>query len=497
MIWSKQRLAETIALLRWALPVLISLAVIGHQIFQTFALTHWGPLAHLISGILVYGLGGSLITWWMLTWLASNLTEKEKVEEKSREHQQYLASIIAASADAIISLDAEGVIQSWNRGAELIFGYTEEEIVGHPFSVLVPEELKEKGELELLTRSVEERGFVQNYETERIAKDGRKVIVDLTMTLLTNKEGKVLGSSAILRDITVRKKVEAEIRELNRELEARVAQRTKELESAYRELRARNEELERVNEELKELDRLKSDFVSMVSHELRAPLTNISGAIELMKGACEHPDHTCFEMMGVVNDQTLRLNRLVQGILNVARIESKKLDLHRQPLDLPSLMKRVVRTLEAGTTIHQFRLPTADNLPPVWGDEDRVEEVLMNLVDNAIKYSPQGGLIVLKAEEKGAEVVVSITDPGVGIPKKEQRKIFNKFHRVDRGDAKGTYGYGLGLYIAKKFVEAHGGRIWVESTVGQGSTFSFTLPLAPRPRKSGLLVETSVERMGK
>ena len=217
MIWSKQRLAETIALLRWALPVLISLAVIGHQIFQTFALNHWGPFAHLSAGILVYGLGGSLITWWTLTWISRNLAEKERAGEKSREHEQYLASITAASADAIISLDAERVIQSWNRGAELIFGYTEEEIVGHPFSVLVPEELKEKGELELLTRSVEEKGFVQNYETERIAKEGRRVIVDLTMTLLTDKEGKVIGSSAILRDITVRKKVEAEIRELNRE----------------------------------------------------------------------------------------------------------------------------------------------------------------------------------------------------------------------------------------------------------------------------------------
>ncbi|HID87554.1 MAG TPA: hypothetical protein EYP55_09300 [Anaerolineae bacterium] len=330
--------------------------------------------------------------------------------------------------------------------------------------------------------------------------------MDLTMTLLTDKEGRVIGSSAILRDITVRKKAEEEIRQLHRELEARVAQRTRELESAYRELRARNEELERVNEELKELDRLKSDFVSMVSHELRAPLTNVSGAIELMKGACGHPDRTCIEMMGVVTDQILRLNRLVQGILNVSRIESKKLELHLQPLDILSLMERVVGTLGSRTAIHQFRLPTTDNLPPVWGDEDRVEEVLMNLVDNAIKYSPQGGLIVLEAEEKEGEIVVSVTDPGVGIPQKELGKIFDKFHRVDRGDARETYGYGLGLYIAKKFVEAHGGRIWVKSTVGKGSTFSFTLPLATRahqaglPREmgisQGLLPETSTERMG-
>ncbi|MFQ6058381.1 MAG: ATP-binding protein [Anaerolineae bacterium] len=495
MNWDKKRLIETISLLRWALPLLIFLVVISHQIFETFVIDQWGSAMRLASGILAYGFGGPILTWWTLSWIARNLAERERVEEKIREHEQHLASITAASADAIISLDAQGIIQSWNRGAELIFGYQEDEIVGQHFSVLVPEELKQKGELELLAKSAEEMGFVRNYETERITKDGRRVIVDLTMTLLTDRDGKVIGRSAILRDITVKKKVEEEIRRLNRELEARVAQRTKELESAYRELRARNEELQRANEELKELDRLKSDFVSMVSHELRTPLTNISGSIELMRGACDNPTYTCREMLSIVADQTNRLTRLVQGILNVSRMESKRLHLHRRALNILPLMERVVKNLEARTALHQFHLPGRDNLPPVWGDEDRVEEILTNLLDNAVKYSPEGGLIVLEAQELDGELVISVTDPGLGIPKKELNKIFDKFHRVDRGDARETYGYGLGLYIAKKLVEAQGGRIWVKSTVGKGSTFSFTLPLAATAEKARRLVDIPAERI--
>jgi signal transduction histidine kinase len=133
------------------------------------------------------------------------------------------------------------------------------------------------------------------------------------------------------------------------------------------------------------------------------------------------------------------------------------------------------------TTInHHIVTPEVDGLPPVWADQDRIEEVLTNLLDNAIKYSPDGGLISIDAEAQDDAVIISVSDQGLGIPPRELDKIFEKFHRVERGDARVTYGYGLGLYISKKLVEAHGGEMWVESTPGKGSRFSLSLPAASR-----------------
>jgi len=251
-----------------------------------------------------------------------------------------------------------------------------------------------------------------------------------------------------------------------------------------RELGRKNRELERVNEKLKELDRLKSEFVSLVSHELRAPLTNIQGAIELLlqPGSPLGLD-TQRNMLEIIGEQSARLNRLVQGVLNIARIESGKLVLHRACVDMGPMIQHVVQHLGARTTQHRFEVVTAPELPQVWGDRDRVEEILTNLVDNAIKYSPHGGDIVIRAFPRDQEVVISVADSGVGIAPAELSKLFEKFHRVDSRDAREIYGHGLGLYICRKLVEAHGGRIWAESEPGRGSIFSFTLPQRP-PTKS-------------
>lgn len=289
----------------------------------------------------------------------------------------------------------------------------------------------------------------------------------------------------VIGQLREKEKAEARIRQLNRELEQRVAKRTEELAQAYEELRLRNEALEAANEELKELDQLKSDFVSMVSHELRAPLTNINGSIELMLTDGDMESQSQRTMLRIIGEQSARLTRLVQGILNVSRIEARKLEIHPQAIDVKPLMEKVVENLRRSEDIHEFELPNG-SLPLVQADPDRFEEILANLIDNAVKYSPEGGTIELSARESDGRLIISVSDPGVGIPAKELDKIFDKFHRVDRGDARTTYGHGLGLYISKRFIEAHGGDIWVESRLGKGSTFSFTLPLADPDRfKSG------------
>ncbi|MFQ5341029.1 MAG: ATP-binding protein [Anaerolineae bacterium] len=285
----------------------------------------------------------------------------------------------------------------------------------------------------------------------------------------------------VIGQLREKEKAEARIRQLNRELEQRVAKRTEELAQAYEELRMRNEALQAANEELKELDQLKSDFVSMVSHELRAPLTNINGSIELMLADGDLESQSQRTMLRIIGEQSTRLTRLVQGILNVSRIEARKLEIHPQAVDVKPLMEKVVEHLTRSDVTHEFRLPPGP-LPIVQADPDRLEEILANLIDNAVKYSPDGGVIELSARESDGRLIISVSDPGVGIPAKELDKIFEKFHRVDRGDARTTYGHGLGLYISKRFIEAHGGDIWVDSRLGKGSTFSFTLPLANTDR---------------
>ena len=281
----------------------------------------------------------------------------------------------------------------------------------------------------------------------------------------------------ITEQILEKEEAERKILQLNRELEARVAQRTEELARAYEELRERNRALEAANEELKELDQLKSDFVSMVSHELRAPLTNINGSIELMLSDDSMDPETQRAMLRIIAEQTARLTRLVQGILNVSRIEARKLEIHPEVVFIHPILEKVVREIAQTTERHVFELPEQP-LPPVWADPDRLQEILSNLLDNAVKYSPDGGTIRIGAQVLDDRMVISVSDPGLGIPARELDKIFEKFHRVDRGDARATYGHGLGLYISKRLVEAHGGDIWVESELGRGSTFYFTLPLA-------------------
>ena len=462
MIRDRGRWVDTLSRLRWALPLLIFFFVIAHQLIEVIVIDTWPAEARFAAGILVYGFVGPLVTWWTLTWIARAQAQAEKIAREMREQEQYLANIIAASADAIVSLDNAGILRSWNRGAELMFGYKVDEIIGKHFNVLVPPALIARGEIELLQQTIAEQGYINHYETERITKDGRRLLVDLTRTALTDKEGRIIGSSTIIRDITARKRAEQQVRQLNRELEQRVAERTRELEAAYEALRTKNAELEEANAELKELDRLKTEFVSMVSHELRAPLTNINGSVELMLQTGEEmdPDQRR-QMLQIIGEQSARLTRLVQGILNVSRIEAHKLAIHPEPLMIAALIERVVKNMQPTTINHHIVTPEVDGLPPVWADQDRIEEVLTNLLDNAIKYSPDGGLISIDAEAQDDAVIISVSDQGLGIPPRELDKIFEKFHRVERGDARVTYGYGLGLYISKKLVEAHGGEMWV------------------------------------
>lgn len=498
MTWSffaSKDLRARLSWLRRTLPIAVLLAVILYELLANFLLADSPELYHLIADLLIYGTVGPIVIWFTLDWIARRVEESERAlaakaraeedqrraMEAAREQERLLATVCSNSADAIITIDNAGTIQTWNRGAEMMFGYKADEVLGKHFRVIVPPDIDTRGELGWLAEQVRQNGFVRNYETERVAKDGRRVIVDLTRTALLNNRGEMIGSSAILRDITERVHAEQSIQQLNLRLETQIVERTAQVTSATEELRRRNAELETANQNLKKLDELKSEFVSMVSHELRAPLTNINGSIELLlEGDAPCYDRQHRDLLQIVGEQSARLTRLVQGILNVSRIEAGQLILQPQAFSMVGLIEKVIGVWESRGVANRFVHPSTPNLPSVWADRDRTEEVLFNLIDNAIKYSPEGAEIRIDAETNGQFAIVAVSDHGVGIPPEEVDKIFDKFHRVDRGDSTETYGHGLGLYICRRLIEAQGGQIGVESILGEGSTFRFSLPLAGR-----------------
>jgi PAS domain S-box-containing protein len=232
---------------------------------------------------------------------------------------------------------------------------------------------------------------------------------------------------------------------------------------------------------LRELEQAKSDFVSTVSHELRTPLTSIKAyTATLRRRDVEFDENTRQDFLQVIEEETDRLTRLVSDILDVSRIESGRLTLKKRDFDLSKLVRIIIGKLQSQFPNHEIVLISPESMGPVRADPDKIEQVFVNLVDNAAKYSPSGGEITLTLEAQARSVECSVKDIGVGVPEEHLPHIFEKFHRVDNRATREIYGTGLGLYVSKSIVEAHGGNIWAESVLGEGSTFRFTLPLSSR-----------------
>lgn len=228
-------------------------------------------------------------------------------------------------------------------------------------------------------------------------------------------------------------------------------------------------------EQLKELDRLKTEAVSTASHQLRSPLTSISGfARTLLRAGADFSEEERREFLHVIDQQAKQLSRLIDELLTVSRIEEGGMPLTLRPVDLQSLVLDTVAAAKGRTTVHRFEPEFADDFPPVVADEGRLREIVANLVDNAIKYSPHGGKVTIGGDVQAGEVHIFVKDEGVGIVPEEFENVFGKFYQV-HGRPK-VAGTGLGLYIVQELVAAHDGKIWVESEKGKGTSFHMTLP---------------------
>jgi PAS domain S-box-containing protein len=363
---------------------------------------------------------------------ATNQAMNEEIQARSRmeETLQQLAAIVESSDDAIMGTTLEGQILTWNPGAERLYGYTRDEVLGKHVSLLHARKELEAELMEKMARG--ER--VSQLEALKLTKDGREIDVSLTISPIIDRKGRMIGASRIARDITDRKA----------------------------------------------LDRMKDEFVGTVSHELRTPLTAIKGFIELVLDGDSGPvPDTQREFLEVAARNADRLGALINDILDVSRIESQGLEIRTEPIDLAAVLEDVAATFRVmaqakGLTLRQ----EVAKIPKVLGDPARLVQVFSNLVSNAIKYTPKGEVGVAAGVCNGG-IEVIVHDSGIGITKEEQGQLFTKFFRGRNPVVADSGGTGLGLVIAKAIIEQHQGTIDVESRPGEGTRFRVVLPLAP------------------
>jgi two-component system phosphate regulon sensor histidine kinase PhoR len=234
--------------------------------------------------------------------------------------------------------------------------------------------------------------------------------------------------------------------------------------------------------ELRKLERVRRDFVANVSHELRTPLTAIQGFSEtLLAGAINDPENRV-KFLEIILEHSRRLARLTEDLLMLSKMDADRLELEIRRLSVSQFVEGCIETTQRPAAEKDLHVSVnlQQPLPDIAADRRRLAEVLQNLLDNALQYTPSGGQIMVSASANGAEVTFTVSDTGIGIPRADQSRIFERFYRVDVARSREVGGTGLGLSISKHLVEVHGGRIWVESEVGQGSQFHFTVPIFDR-----------------
>lgn len=485
--------------------------------------------------------------------------QHEDVTEKreSEEGRNRLAAIVESTQDAVISINNDGIITSWNKAAQQMYGYKATEAIGNSIYILIPDNLVK--EEEQLLKSVREGKKLNIYETIRVKKNGEHILISLSISPIKDGHGKVIGASKIARDITAQKVYEKSIKESEERLrvalnagqigvwdwdinlnELKWTDKVYEIHDVdqkkfnvtydtFKELihpDDRDYTKKKITEALsgnedfsaefriitpkgkvkwvatkavitydptnkpqrmlgatlditqqKQLEQDKSDFLSMASHELKTPLTSLKMFIDLLFRELDNGDQEKKKYFAKrIMDQASRLTELTNDLLDVSRIETGKLSLNIEKFSINELIEDTVEGIQATTKKHKIIIKNSDKVE-VNADRYRIYQVLVNLLTNAVKYSPNGKLITIEIKKDESNVVVSVKDNGRGIAKEQHKRIFERLYQVTDPEEKTFPGLGLGLFISKEIVARHNGSIWLKSAKGKGATFYFSLPL--------------------
>lgn len=352
--------------------------------------------------------------------MAENLQE---TVGKLKEETDKTRAVLASMAEGLIAVDQNCHVIMMNLAAERLFKIRQEEALSkHLLEVLRNRELQDIINEVLKTRKGSTREIKINTYDERV----------FWINVVPIDKENNLGAVAVMRDIT----------------------------------------------ELKRLEKMKSDFVSNVSHELKTPLTSISGFAETLLDGAYKSEENCRYFLRIIKQETDRMTRLISELLYLSRIEKPDFFIPKRPVNAASVVNKAIKLLQKNIDDkgHLLNLKLPENLGPVTGDEDSVLEIIINLLDNAIKYTPEGGNIIVKIEDESDFISISVADNGIGIAGDELERIFGRFYRVQRPEITSANGTGLGLAVVKHLVESLNGKISVESQLGKGSTFKISLP---------------------
>lgn len=384
---------------------------------------------------ILYFSRGVIVSLSLMFWAAWTVySYRSLYQEKLDTTEQQYRNIIEHSADAIITLNNEDEITSWNRGAEQIFGWERGEIVGKSVKSIIPEELIEQRELECLESGMQYRGYVSNYQTERLTKEGKKVLVNLTESYIRNEEDEIVGRSQILRDLT--------------------------------DLKVREEQIQH-SERLATVGHMAAG----VAHEVGNPLTAISSLVQVCQRKTDDP--FIQEQLKKVREHIQRINKIVRDLVDFSRPSSlgtEMMQLNRIIESAVGLLKHDARCRDV-----EFDLELSPGLPKLKGAPDHIHQVVVNILLNAVDamQKVKNPSVIIKTWQEGGAAHISITDIGKGIPKADQNRIFEPFFTTkDVGS-----GTGLGLSVSHGIITKMGGTIDVESQHREGATFTIILPL--------------------
>jgi len=337
--------------------------------------------------------------------------------------RQRLAAIVDSSDDVIIGKTLDGTVTSWNQAAERLYGYSAEEMIGQSIArIFPPERIDEfRDFMDRLSRGE----LISHHDAVRVTKEGKRIDISVSISPVTDAAGLIVGAATIAQDISERKRIEATQR----------------------------------------------DFLAMISHDLRSPLAVIRASAQLLHRRGEYREATVETIMAYAD----RMARLIDDLSDVVRLDEGRIPLQREPLDLVVLARECAAAAEKQSEHHSVRVEAPD--AAICGDWDRVRlsQVVENLLGNALKHGAEEGEIVVRVEERGDEARLSVRDSGPGIDAQHVPHLFERFYQANARSS----GLGLGLYISRILVEAHGGRIWAESRPGQGSNFTIALPRSP------------------
>jgi protein-histidine pros-kinase len=391
----------------------------------------------------------------MVTAAVRDITARKGVETKFR-------GLLEAAPDAMVIVGHDGRIVLVNRQTERLFGYARQELVGQHVEILVPDRFRERHLTHRDRYSTEPRvrPMGAGLELHGRRKDGTEFPVEISLSPMESEDGRLI--SAAIRDITGQKRLEMEIVQQNAEL----ARKNVELEEQYR--------------RVQEANRLKSEFLANMSHELRTPLNAIIGFTELLHdGKTGSVTGEQQEFLGDILTSSRHLFRLISDMLDYARLEAGKMEFRPEALDLGLLLGDVRDLLASAAASQGVTIETdvAPNLGEVTLDPGKLKQVLHSYLSNALKFTPAGGHVTVRARPEGRDrVLFEVEDTGVGIGAEDIPRLFVEFQQLDGSSAKKYGGAGLGLALARRIVQAQGGRVGVRSAPGQGSTFFATLP---------------------